>query len=270
MLGWVLAVAALALAGQAAERPAITEEQRALITRPSPDRPLRVEDGEKLIYKIGWGWFDVGRAEVTLERTEYAGKAAWLMEMTARTNGFADAFYKVRNTTQAWIAEDFSETLHYEAVQREGSRERDVVVHFDREERSVRYENRINDDRRSPIGVLAGTWDPMGITWFVRSLPLAVGDHYVIPTTNGKEFFLTQVSVVERERRRFRMGRQEAYKLKPNIKDLGGVFEKSDDASITFWFSADERQLPLRMESEVVIGSFWAELVEVTRVDASE
>ncbi|MFP4283307.1 MAG: DUF3108 domain-containing protein, partial [Opitutales bacterium] len=52
---------------------------------------------------------------------------------------------------------------------------------------------------------------------------------------------------------------------KPDIKDLGGVFRKSDDASVRFWFSDDERQLPLRMESSVAVGKFWAELVEIER-----
>lgn len=248
----------------------LSTEQLAAITRPDPERPLPFQPGEKLIYKIGWGWFDVGRAELTLTESVHDGSPAWKMELVARTNSFADTFYKVRNTTTAWISPDFKGTLHVEADQREGSRERKSIVEFDPQTQSMQFHNLLKGDSLPPVTVLEGTWDPMGITYFVRSLALAVGDDYVIPTSNGKEFFLTQVSVVKRERRRFRSGRQDAFLLKPNIKDLGGVFQKSDNASVTFWFSADERRVPLRMESAVAVGSFWAELVDIEQVADDE
>ncbi|MFW6354117.1 MAG: DUF3108 domain-containing protein [Verrucomicrobiota bacterium] len=243
----------------------LTAVQRASLITPAPDRPLRFEPGEVLVYKIGWSFFEVGEARVSIVADTFEGAPAWRMQMTARTNAFADAFYKVRNTTRAWLSPDLSRTLHYEGVQNEGKRHRETVLHFSPDGTRVAYEDLREESRRAPIAIIPGTWDPMGITYFVRSLALEDGAQLVIPTTNGKELFLTEVEVVKRERRRFKSGRQHAILLEPNIKDLGGVFRKSDDASVRFWFSDDERQLPLRMESSVAVGKFWAELVEIER-----
>ena len=71
------------------------------------------------------------------------------------------------------------------------------------------------------------------------------------------------VRVVDRVKRKFALGRYEAFVFEPDIKDLGGVFKRSPDGKVRFFFSADEQKLPLRMESEVAVGSFWAELTEI-------
>ena len=63
-----------------------------------------------------------------------------------------------------------------------------------------------------------------------------------------------------------------AFLIEPDLKDVGGVFEKSKDAKIKIWVTADHRRIPVRFESKVVVGSFVAELVaaeglrEVTKI----
>jgi hypothetical protein len=53
----------------------------------------------------------------------------------------------------------------------------------------------------------------------------------------------------------------EAYLLKPEMRHIGGVFEKSKDAEIELWVSADKRRVPLRIKSKVIVGSFVGELI---------
>ena len=76
--------------------------------------------------------------------------------------------------------------------------------------------------------------------------------------------------IVKEKRRKFKIGRRDALILEPNIKDLGGVFSKSKNASIRFYISDDEHQYPLRMESAVVVGKFWAELVRIEKIPATD
>ncbi|MCD8483793.1 MAG: DUF3108 domain-containing protein [Verrucomicrobia bacterium] len=250
----------------------IPQAIRDSIVVPDPDRTLPFIDGEVLHYRIGWGLFEVGTAELSLRKTEWQGEPAWQMNITTRTNTFADTFYKVRNSTTSWLDSQFTRTLHYENIQNEGKRERDVLVEFRWNENLTRYTDRLaEDDEQDWIPVLPGSFDPLAITYFVRSLPLAVGDQFLIATTTGREQFVSTVTVEALERRRFRhMGRMEAFRLVPEIKDVGGVFRRSSRASIYFWFSADERRLPLRMESSVAVGRFWAELHSVTHSENNE
>lgn len=225
--------------------------------------------GETLRFELGWSLFKVARSVMTVEKSMLpeAGEAgegpALKIELKTRTNSFADAIYKVRNTSTSWIQADVSGSLRFQAVQVEGARERDTVAIFDPVADTARYINHLNGENRDPVAVLPGSFDPLGIVYFVRSLDFKEGDELIIPTSNGKEFFLTVVRVVGKTERRFALGKFEAWILEPDIKDLGGVFKRSDNGRIRFYFSADARKLPLRMESEVAVGSFWAELTAI-------
>lgn len=222
--------------------------------------------GETLRFELGWSLFKVARSVMTVESGTLPGDtglSALKIELKTRTNSFADAIYKVRNTSTSWVAADLVGSLRFHALQVEGARERDTVAIFDPVASTAQYINNRNGENRDPVAVLPGSFDPLGIVYFVRSLDFKLGDELIIPTSNGKEFFLTVVRVVGKTERRFALGRYEAWIIEPDIKDLGGVFKRSENGRIRFYFSADARKLPLRMESEVAVGSFWAELTAV-------
>lgn len=220
-------------------------------------------EGERLRFKLGWSLFTVARAELETFPGKHHGHEALRIQLEARTNAFADAFYKVRNRSVSWIRRDVSASFLYAAQQSEGGDDRNTRAVFDPEELTAYYENLLKDEVRDPVDILPGTFDPLGIVFFVRALDFEVGDRLVIPTSNGKEFFFTVVHVVDRVTRRFAFGKREAFVLEPDIKDLGGVFKRSPDGYLRFFFSTDERKLPLRMESKVAVGRFWAELTEI-------
>jgi hypothetical protein len=195
---------------------------------------------------------------------QYEGRDAWKIDLETRTNSFADSLYKVRNNSISWVASDVSRSFEYRAMQDEGGRKRDSQAVFNQETLKGSYINHLTDDRRDPVDILPGTFDPLGIVFFLRCLDFDVGDELIIPTSNGKEFFYTNVHVRKKVRKKFKYGgRQEAFVVEPDIKDVGGVFKRSPDGHIRFYISADERRLPLRMESEVIVGKFWAELVDI-------
>ncbi len=246
----------------------LTPEVLASITVPDPDRELPFMPGERLTFLIGWSFFDVGEAVLSIDESKVGDDPALLFTLAVKTNAFADRIYRVRNRTRSWMDTRATTTLHYHNEQSEGRRERNIEYDFDWETNTVRYRNRADEDNpvyHDPVEIVHGTFDPMGITYFVRTLPFDVGDRLVVPTTNGRELFITEIEVAERVERNFRLGRQSALVLQPDIKDVGGVFQRSSDASVTFYMSDDERRLPLRMESSVTVGRFWAELVRVER-----
>ncbi len=231
--------------------------------------PLSVEkeatfaSGETLKFRLGWSLFKVAKATLQVEPDFYNEATSLKISLSARTNSFADAFYKVRNLSTSWVAGDMSRSFEYSAVQREGERNRDTQAVFDPVSLKARYKNHSSGEEIGPVDILPGTFDPLGIVFFVRCLDFEVGDRLVVPTSNGKEFFYTYIKVVNKVKKRFSLGTYEAFVLEPDIKDIGGVFKRSRNGMIRFYFSADEQKLPLRMESEVAVGKFWAELVDV-------
>jgi hypothetical protein len=51
--------------------------------------------------------------------------------------------------------------------------------------------------------------------------------------------------------------------LEPDLEHIGGVFEKSKNAKLMVWVTADEARIPVKVKSEVIVGSFVAELIKV-------
>jgi len=44
------------------------------------------------------------------------------------------------------------------------------------------------------------------------------------------------------------------------MENLGGVFNKSPDGLLKVWYSNDDRRIPVKVSSKVVVGSFTATL----------
>ncbi|MFH2100071.1 MAG: DUF3108 domain-containing protein, partial [Pseudomonadota bacterium] len=59
--------------------------------------------GERLTYDIKWSIFPAGRVVLeVLPDEEMDGRTVRHFAMTAKTNSFVDAFYKVRDRVDAW------------------------------------------------------------------------------------------------------------------------------------------------------------------------
>lgn len=61
-------------------------------------------------------------------------------------------------------------------------------------------------------------------------------------------------------------GTYDTYLIEPELKHVGGVFEKSKNAKIQLWVTADKRRIPVKIKSKVVVGSFVGELVSATGI----
>jgi hypothetical protein len=55
--------------------------------------------------------------------------------------------------------------------------------------------------------------------------------------------------------------------VEPDLKHVGGVFKKSKNAKLRIWVTADARRIPVKIESEVIVGSFVGELVSAEGIE---
>lgn len=225
--------------------------------------------GEELTYRLSWGIFNVGSAVLRIhDPVVLNGREACHFSFTIRTNRFADTVYKIRNRIDGYTDPAISHSVHYTKKQREGRRERDEVVTFDWEQQTVQYSN--YGEKRDPIEIVEGTYDPLSLLFAVRLLPLAVGREITVPVTDGKKLVQTGIIVLKKESLKVPAGRFDAWRLQPELKDLGGVFKKSKKARLEIWFSDDEFRIPLKVKSRVIVGSFRAALVSINRPPAKK
>jgi len=190
------------------------------------------------------------------------GVQAYHFVLTARSNSFVDVFYKVRDRIDAYTDIHMTRSLLYKKQQHEGNTKRDVVVNFNWSDLTAQYYN-FNKMEKN-ISIMLGSFDPLSVFFFSRLLDFKVDNILTRPVTDGKKCVIGKARIIRKEKLSLANGTYEAYLLEPELKHIGGVFEKSEDAKIQLWVSADRRRIPLKIKSKVMVGSFVGELVSVS------
>lgn len=217
--------------------------------------------GEQLEYVLRWENIPAGSAVLSvLPKTRINGEKALHFTMTVDSNRFIDLFYKVRNRIDAFSDLTMTRSLYYRKKQKEGRHVRDVEIQFDWNKNRVTYAN--FGSKREPVPVEPGSFDPLTALYFIRMTPLAPGQEILRPITDGKKNVTGRLLVHGRETITLQDGRRfDTYRVEPDISHVGGVFKKSDNARIDLWLTADNRRIPVRVQSRVAVGSFIGELV---------
>jgi len=225
--------------------------------------------GEKLIFALRWGVIHAGESTLEIQPFEtVSGETVWHFVMTAKTNSFIDAFYKVRDQIDAYADKGLTRSLLYKKKQREGKSKRDIVVTFDWENSKAVYVNK--GKAKPPVSLMPGTFDPLSAFYFARLTDFKTGNLIRRPITDGKKNVMGQITVKKRETIKIGEKSYDTFLVEPDLKDVSGVFEKSKDAKIQIWLTADEKRIPVKIASKVIVGSFVGELISVTYGTDSE
>jgi hypothetical protein len=226
-------------------------------------KELPFRQGERMVYQARWGIVTAGQSVIEILPDETVNDVrAFHFAMTTTTNAALDLFYKVRERKDSWMDLNRMRSVLYKEKE-EGNHPRDVVVTFDWAKRTVtRYEHgKVGDT----ISIPPGTIDPLGLFFFIRMNKLKVGDVLEFPVTDGKKYWDVRATVVRQEQLTIGGKTYDTLLVMPDMKRLEDVFKKKDEQpDLMIWFSTDERQVPVKIESKVIIGTFVFELVSAT------
>jgi len=226
------------------------------------DKEFPFHPGEKLVFELKWTVVPAGKA--TLEVfpvTKVKETDAFHFVLTAKTNKVLDKIYKVRDRIDGYTDVQMTHSIFYSKKQREGSTQKNVLVHFFWDSHEAVYTDVLKNKKRKPVALLAGAFDPISIFYFARCLPLETGMVIERPVTDGKKCVVGKAAILKRETIEVPAGTFDTFLMEPELKHIGGVFKKSENAKIELWITADEKKIPVKLRSEVVVGSFTAELV---------
>jgi len=230
------------------------------------DKNFPFYPGEKLTFQLKWTIIPAGEATLEiLPKEAINGVQSYHFVMTAKSNSFIDHFYKVRDRIDAYTDIEMTHTLLYKKKQHEGKTKRDVVVYFDWKKNKAQYTTL--NSTRDPIDIFSGSFDPLSAFYYVRLFNLKENVKIERPVTDGKKCVIGQASVIKRETLKLSSGTYDTYLIEPDLKHVGGVFEKSKNAKIQVWVTADTRRIPVKIRSKVVVGSFVGELVSATGLE---
>jgi len=228
------------------------------------EKTFPFHSGEKLTFQAKWGFIPAGEAVLEILPIEtIQGVKAYHFVMTARTNSFIDLFCKVRDRIDAYTDIEMTHSILYKK-QKAGKTKRNVVVDFNWEEHKAHYSN--FGKKRDPISIVPGSFDPLSVFYAFRLHDLEENKEIQAPVTDGKKCVMGKAKVIKRERITVASGTYDTYLVEPDLKHIGGVFEKSKNAKLEIWVTADKRRIPVKIKSKVIVGSFTGELISVEKV----
>lgn len=226
------------------------------------ERHIPFQPGEKLTFKLKWGAIPAGEASLEVKELDnIKGVEAFRFVLKARSNSFFDVFFKVRDHVVSYTDTGMNHSLYYKKDQLEGKTKRNIRVHFDWEKSEAEY-NFINKKTKT-INLMPGTFDPLAVFYYSRTLDLRAKDEFQRPVTDGSKNMLGKLKIKGREQVSVDAGTFDTLLLEPDLQRVEGVFKKKERAKIFVWVTDDERKLPIKLKSKAKVGSFVAELVSI-------
>ncbi len=116
-----------------------------------------------------------------------------------------------------------------------------------------------NADPPETLAVPPFTQDIISCFYYYRLLPLSEGKNYEVPTQSGGKNYRLIVKVGKREKITVPAGTFDCFKVRPLIQQ-GTVFRNNEEMDI--WITADERHMPVKIQSGIVIGSIDVDLLD--------
>lgn len=214
--------------------------------------------GESLEYHVRYGVIPAGKARIALLDTEIVrGKVCYHAVSQARSAKAFDIVFKVRDKVETWFDCDslYSHRFH-KRLQEGGYRDFKTVDNY--------YNKgiaRLIDDGEFKGDYPIPPWvqDALSALFWVRTLPFAEDTVLIVPTHDVRKTYDLRVVIGKKECVTTPAGEFECYKVEPRLES-GGIFKKDKGARIWIWFTADDRKLPVLMQSKVFFGHITAEL----------
>lgn len=224
------------------------------------NKVLPFRPGEKMEYSITWGVIPAGTATFEVLPFEKINEQnAYHLHLVITTNSFVDLFYKVRDDVNSFTDEQMTRALLFRKLQNEGSYHRDYEIKFDWTTKKIVRTNYGKPDKELTLESLA--FDPLSIFYSFRYANLDVGRELSKAVTDGERCIDGKIKIVRKEIIKVPAGEYEAFVIEPDLANIGGVFQQSKNSKLFIWVSTDYRKIPVRIQSEVAVGSFYADLI---------
>jgi hypothetical protein len=225
------------------------------VSEPKPVPTFKV--GEKLVYQAKVNVFRAGSATMTVENVEdVRGRPAYHTVFDVRGKLL---FYKVNDHYESWF--DTTNLASLRMIQKIENGDYEAQRNYEFfPERQVYVRN--GEEKPS----VAEPLDEGSFIYFMRSIPLEVGQTYTFNRYYNLERNPVIIKVVRREHIKVPVGEFDAIVAEPIIKSRG-IFSENGHAEV--WFADDSTRRILKLKSKLPFGSLTLELksVEVQTVE---
>lgn len=205
--------------------------------------------GETLDYELSWSSVSGGAARMTIAPID---ANRYRITSVAKSGSFFSRFFKVRDEIESIVGSDDFSTLQYHKMLQEGSKRKDELTVVDE-----RHHVAIRKGKAVPVP--DPVFDPISLMYYVRGLDLTPGrTHEFTIVADGKVYKVSAV-VGDRETIGTPYGTFKTVVVEPKMESSAGMF-KDEQKRLLIWYTDDARHIPVRIRSELKIGSITVSL----------
>jgi hypothetical protein len=214
--------------------------------------------GEELNYRVHYGLIEAGVATIQVKKqTTLGGVSVYHLLGTGRSIGITEWLFKTRDVYQSYVDTKTLLPLRFIRDVNEGGYiiKRDIT--FDRDNNTAKDAELKKD---TIFTLPANVHDIFSAFYYARNLNVAniqPGDIIELPVFLDHEIFPFKIKFVGRDMVKTKFGKIKCLKFVPVVQK-GRVFEDEDDMHL--WISDDNMHVPIRIKSELLVGSIKIDL----------
>ncbi len=212
--------------------------------------------GERLVFDVSYGPITAGEAVMAVAGLDtLAGRLCYRIEFSVNSLKSFDWIYEVRDRYLTFIDVEAIAPLKFQQHIREGTYKRDFIAEFDQ----------VNHVARTTEGdypIPEYVHDIMSAFYYARTLDysgMRPGDQILLYNFYKDKSHDLGVRFLGRQELEVAAGTFKTIVVEPLVKE-GGLFKA--EGRIVIWLTDDERKIPVRVNTKIIIGSIDTELRE--------
>jgi hypothetical protein len=215
--------------------------------------------GEKLSYKMKYGFFTAAEANIRVEDSEikFSGQPAYHIIAEGKTAGAFNVFYKVSNRYESYVDHNTLQPYFYAENRRESSYKHTDKVTFDHEKKAITA-------AKGVFPFKGDVYDFVSAYYFARCIDVTkikIGEKFDLQYFLEDGIHTLNITYMGKEKAECSMGTFNCLKFNPTIIP-GRIFRK--DSKLYLWITDDNNRIPVKAHVELVVGSLTMDLTGAT------
>lgn len=240
-----------------------------LLLAAGPSESLRSVDnhtfarGEWLKFRVHYGFVTAGYMEMEVKpyKAYRRGRPCYHIVGHGYTHPAFEWFYTLDDKYESYCDEEALVSWQFNRKIAEGSFRAYTETHFDHFSNQARYIDNQKGVRHYDVPV--NVQDVISAFYYARARydqrQLRVGDRIEMHNFIDRKPYELEAKLLKREVIEINDIEYRALKFDLLIEEVGMI---TDGSTIQFWISDDDNKLPLRIESELMVGSLQADLID--------
>lgn len=217
--------------------------------------------GEKLVFDVGYGFITAGEAIISIPKYDtVAAHQCYKVMFEVNSTPTFSFFFEVRDRYETYLDANEIYPWRFEQHVKEGHYRRDFTAEFDQV-------NHVATASGKQYPIPPRVNDIMSAFFYVRTLDFSAmktGERIHLHNFYKDSTYDLDVQFMGRETIKVEAGTFKCIIVEPLAKE-GGLFKS--DGRVLIWLSDDERKIPVKITTKVLIGSIGSELREYSGIN---